>query len=248
MNTVLLQEAIRYNRLLKTIHTSLSDIVKALAGKVVMSQALEEMGTSLFNNQIPKLWEKPAYPSLKPLSVWVEDLAQRCSFLSNWVEHGPPHVYWVSGLFFPQAFLTGTLQNYARKYQIPIDKITFDAVIRDDFKTPEVVTAPPKDGCYIHGLFLEGARWDNHKHVLTESRPKELYTQFPIIHLNPIKDRVPPTTGSYSCPIYKILTRQGTLSTTGHSTNYVTSLDIPSDTNEAHWIKRSVALFCALDY
>ncbi|KAH7827931.1 dynein haevy chain 8, inner dynein arm 4 [Monocercomonoides exilis] len=248
MNTVLVQEIIRYNRLLSTIHTSLDDMIKALAGKVVMSAALEDMSNSLFINQIPKLWEKPAYPSLKALSVWVEDLAQRCAFLAKWIENGPPAVYWISGLFFPQAFLTGNLQNFARKYKIPIDKISFEAIIRDDLKNPEEVTERPADGCFAYGLFLEGARWDHEKHVLTESRPKELYTTFPIIHLNPVENRVPPTEGSYNCPIYKILTRQGTLSTTGHSTNYVISLDIPSDTVESHWIKRSVALFCALDY
>ncbi|KAA6325494.1 MAG: putative Dynein heavy chain 1, axonemal, partial [Streblomastix strix] len=50
------------------------------------------------------------------------------------------------------------------------------------------------------------------------------------------------------CPIYKILTRKGTLSTTGHSTNYVVSLDIPSAQPQSHWIKRGTAMFCALDY
>jgi dynein heavy chain len=248
MNTVLVQEIIRYNRLLKTIHTTLDDMLKALAGKVVMSAQLEEMGTSLFNNQIPKLWEKPAYPSLKPLSIWVEDLAERCRFLQGWVDGGTPPIFWISGLFFPQAFLTGTLQNFARKYKIPIDRITFEALIRDEVASPQDVTERPENGCYVYGLFLEGSRWDATTHVLTESRAKELYTKFPIIHLNPVKDRVPPETGVYNCPIYKILTRQGVLSTTGHSTNYVISLDIPSDREPQHWIKRSVALFCALDY
>jgi dynein heavy chain len=183
-----------------------------------MSSALEEMSVSLFNNQIPKLWEKPAYPSLKALSVWVADLADRCSFLNRWIDGGTPTSYWISGLFFPQAFLTGNLQNFARKYKIPIDRITFDCVVKDEIEDGSKITQKPEDGCYIYGLFIEGSRWDYEKHVIQESRPKELYTQFPVIHLNPMKDRPIPETGVYSCPIYKILTRQGTLSTTGHST------------------------------
>ncbi len=56
MNTVLVQEVIRYNRLLKIIHSSLQDLRKALKGLVVMSEALETMFNSIFNNEVPEMW------------------------------------------------------------------------------------------------------------------------------------------------------------------------------------------------
>lgn len=59
---------------------------------------------------MPGSWETKAYPSLKPLVLWQEDLLKRCAFIQNWVDHGIPATFWISGFFFPQAFLTGTLQ------------------------------------------------------------------------------------------------------------------------------------------
>jgi dynein heavy chain len=82
--------------------------------------------------------------------------------------------------------------------------------------------------------------------MLTESRPKELYTDFPLFWLEPKKDREDPKEGVYLCPAYKTLTRAGTLSTTGHSTNFVMYLEVPTDKPESHWINSSVALFTAL--
>lgn len=116
----------RYNRLLQVITQTLRDLLKALKGLVVMSSQLELMAASLYNNIVPELWNVKAYPSLKPLSSWVMDLLQRLNFLQTWIQEGIPAVFWISGFFFPQAFLTGTLQNFARKSVISIDTISFD--------------------------------------------------------------------------------------------------------------------------
>uniref|UniRef100_A0A3Q3VIP2 Dynein axonemal heavy chain 1 n=1 Tax=Mola mola TaxID=94237 RepID=A0A3Q3VIP2_MOLML len=246
MNTVLIQEAIRYNKLLGVISLSLRDIVKALKGLVVMSSELELMANSLFNNVVPDMWNAKAYPSLKPLSSWVSDLLQRINFLQRWILSGIPPVFWISGFFFPQAFLTGTLQNYARRSGTSIDTIGLDFKVM--VKSVSEITEKPDIGCYIYGLFLEGARWDNNACILTEARPKELYTEMAVIWLIPEPNRKPPASGIYICPIYKTLTRAGTLSTTGHSTNYVIDVELPTDLTQGHWIKRGVALICALDY
>lgn len=56
MNTVLIQEVIRYNKLLETVRQTLNDLLKALKGLVVMSQALETMANSIYINSVPELW------------------------------------------------------------------------------------------------------------------------------------------------------------------------------------------------
>jgi dynein heavy chain len=246
MNTVLLQEAIRYNKLLERMHQSLRDLQKGIKGEMVMTESLESMADSLFNNLVPVFWEAVAYPSLMPLAAWTDDLIARITFINNWVASGVPVVFWISGFFFPQAFLTGTLQNFARKTRQPIDAISFGFHVHD--RPHDQISVKPDDGVYIHGLFLEGARWDPVEGSIVDSRPKELFTPMPVMLLLPEIERVVPESGVYKCPVYKILTRRGTLSTTGHSTNFVLYLEIPTTVSQKKWIKAGVALFCALRY
>lgn len=133
-----------------------------------MSDALEKMFNSLFDNQVPDNWSKVAYPSLKPLGAWVVDLVARCGFIQAWVDHGTPAVYWISGFFFPQAFITGTLQNYARKVQISIHTISFDfAVVPGALDAWEAIKDKPEAGCYIRGLYLEAAIWETDKQMVS---------------------------------------------------------------------------------
>lgn len=56
----------RYNKLLAVISQSLSDIVKALKGLVVMSSELELMANSLFNNAVPDMWKGKASEKQPP--------------------------------------------------------------------------------------------------------------------------------------------------------------------------------------
>ncbi|KAA0158934.1 hypothetical protein FNF31_05104 [Cafeteria roenbergensis] len=245
MNTVLRQELARFNRLLSVIQTSLTSVRKALKGLVVMSSTLEGVSRDMFFGRVPSLWLKASYPSLKPLGGFVADLTQRTDFLDEWIAKGTPKIFWLSGFYFTQSFLTGVMQNFARKETVPIDSVAFDAELLS--RSRDSVRSAPEDGAFVWGLFLDGARWDMSRMRLAEQEPKQLFAPAPVMWMRPKRQEDLAEFQHYHCPTYKTTERRGMLSTTGHSTNFVMMVRLPTDKSEAHWIRRGVALILALD-
>jgi len=70
---------------------------------------------------------------------------------------------------------------------------------------------------------------------MDEQKPKVLYTKMCHIYFVPMTDaQLEENTDivsffiqRYTCPVYKTSARRGTLTTTGHSTNYVCSIFLP---------------------
>ncbi|XP_015770017.1 PREDICTED: dynein heavy chain 6, axonemal-like [Acropora digitifera] len=264
LTTVLGQEVDRFNSLLKVIKNSLQQLQKAIKGLVVMSLELDKVYTNFLNNQVPSMWSNAAYPSLKPLGSWVKDLLLRCLFIEQWIEFGAPKSFWISGFFYPQGFLTGTLQNHARRYNLPIDQLSFHFNVLPHYRNQEEVseartkidpdqTLPmdseiesPYDGVLVHGLFLDAARWNDDKMMLGDARDGEMNPHCPILHMEPRMNYVPDSS-LYTSPLYKTSERAGVLSTTGHSTNFVVAVYLPTDLPSNFWIEKGTALLCQLN-
>ena len=95
---------------------------------------------------------------------------------------------------------------------------------------------------------MQGARWSREDNVIQESQEKIIFDTLPTIWLKAVKrSDILGQNKVYNCPVYKTSIRRGYLSTTGHSTNYVLTLEIPTDKPESHWINRGVAALCQLD-
>merc|ERR1711871_258513 len=207
MNTVLVQELQRFNGLLDRIRSTCSTLIKAIAGQVVMSDELEKMGHAVFFGRVPDLWRQKSYPSLKPLAGYYSDFLERIEFLDKWFKNDMPPVFWLSGFFFTQAFLTGVMQNFARKYTVPIDQVIYEFEVMRDSSYEKC----PDDGAFINGLFFDCARWDMANYVLADPLPKVLFSPAPIIWLKPKQDDAAKVEGVYHCPIYKTSDRRGVL-------------------------------------
>ena len=117
------------------------------------------------------------------------------------------------------------------------------------FEVVQEVKDHPQYGAYVNGLFLEGARWDGTK--LDESYNRELFFEFPIVRI--IQIWIKPSVekaneaNKYKCPLYRTLLRAGSLTTTGHSTNFILAIYLNTSLPSLHWAKRGVALFTQLD-
>ena len=68
-----------------------------------------------------------------------------------------PNSVWLSGFFNPQSFLTAIMQSTARKNELPLDQMCLMCEVTK--KIREEVTMPPKEGAFVHGLFME-VRYD----------------------------------------------------------------------------------------
>ena len=240
LDTVLVQEMDRFNRLIIAISATLKELQKAIKGIVVMSADLEEMFTAFQNNLTPTLWTRVAYPCLKPLASWFKDYVRRVSFFRSWCEKGQPSSFWLPGFYYPQGFMTGALQTHARKYKLPIDQLNFSFLIKT-MEGPEDVADPPSDGMYITGLYLEAGRWDRRAKKLKPSHPGEMMSMMPIIHFSPVMDYVL-NHADYQAPLYKTNLRAGILNTTGQSTNYILDVSVPTDEDPNHWVLMATAM------
>lgn len=201
---VFLQEMDVHNVLLAEIMRSLKELQLGFAGELTMSDAMETLKVSLFMDKIPPTWQKRAWPSMRGLNSWLVNFNERLLQLEEW-QNNPleiPKVTWLSGLVNPQSFLTAICQVTAQKNQWELDKlVTWTDVTKK--MTIDEVEGHAREGAYVIGLSLQGARWDVGGQVLEGSKPKEMFCKMPVIGVRGLaRDRVE-TSGFYTCPTYK---------------------------------------------
>merc|ERR1711957_177978 len=180
------------------------------------------------------------YFSLKSLSRWTEDLNERMDFFTHWCQR-PPYVYNLNAFTYPNGFSTALLQRFSRRSFganiVSIDRLEFDFGIVN--RAICDIQDYAKDGAFVTGLILEGAKWHKEKQYLTEPDIMELYDDMPVVHFKPISKRSKTLPNSYGCPVYYYPNRAGNVS----RDSYVMQIDLKSgEVPPTFWTKRGTAL------
>ncbi|XP_030631579.1 dynein axonemal heavy chain 9 isoform X2 [Chanos chanos] len=229
---VAFQECERMNILTQEIKRSLKELSLGLKGELTMTSEMENLQNAIYLDQVPDSWTRRAYPSMSGLALWFTDLLNRIRELETWTsDFVLPSVVWLAGFFNPQSFLTAIMQSMARRNEWPLDKMCLQCDVTK--KNREDFSSPPREGAYVHGLFMEGARWDTQAGIIVDARLKELSPAVPVIFIKAIPVDKQETRNVYQCPVYK--TRQ-------RGPTYVWTFSLKTKENPSKWTLAGVAL------
>lgn len=239
---VCLQECERMNTLIFTIRLSLEDLDAGMKGQLNITENMEKLADSMYINQVPALWEKYAYASKKDLLNWYDDLLLRIAQLDEYSEElVAPISLWISALFNPMSYLTAIMQVTARNEGLALDNMMLKTTVLN-IEKPKDCAERPEVGAFIHGFFLQGAKWElgrgQDQGNLMDMIPKELYPELPVVHITSIEKTKNITVGFYECPVY---------TTTARGATYVFTAGLKMESEEPdadlYWILAGVGLF-----
>jgi len=235
LHIFLQQEIDQFSKILAIVRTMLTDIGYAIDGSIIMTEKLVAAIGQLYDFRVPREWQfDPTGVEISwltpSLGGWIKGLVDRHYQLFNWLTRmnsGRPQSFWLTGFYNPQGFLTAVLQEVTRmhaeqKWSLDMVEPKFTPekeIIQGDDGRVEKQLTPKPEGVFIHGLYLEGAQWSKQGQCLEEQTGKDLYFQFPIMHVTAqstqvVQDRNPRAGGKndqaniektyYYCPVYKV--------------------------------------------
>lgn len=181
MNIFLRQEIDRIQRILLLVRQTLDDLLLAIDGVIIMNEQLRDALDNIYDARVPTVWKRGSWASAS-LGFWFTELIERNAQLHSWCFRRRPVMFWMTGFFNPQGFLTAMRQEVARAHKgWALDMITLHNDVTQ--MVAEDCKVAPVEGVYIYGLYLDGAGWDKRKVRLQEATNKILYSPMPVIHV-----------------------------------------------------------------
>ncbi|KAJ2996626.1 Dynein heavy chain 10, axonemal [Globomyces sp. JEL0801] len=239
---VLLQELERWNMLVERMLSSLKDLRKALKGEIGMSAKLDDLANALFNGALPSSWRSLAPQTEKGLGGWMLHFERRYQQYSNWIKNGEPLVIWLSGLQVPEAYITALVQTTCRKNLWPLDRSTLYTQVTQ-YVDPKEITERLQSGCYIQGLYLEGAGWDLKRNSLVRLESGgRLVQELPILRIIPIESHRLKLVNTFRTPVYTTQLRRNAA-----GVGWVFDADLSTNDHISHWVLQGVCLVLNTD-
>lgn len=231
LNTFLFQELQRFQMVLTIVRRTMSDMVLAIDGQIIMTPDIVDSINAISDFRVPRKWQfDPTGVEISwmtpGLSAWLKGLLDRQHQLNNWLFKERPQSFWLTGFFNPQGFLTSMKQEVTRQRRNEgwsLDEVDYKSEVQketiggDDGRIEGKTLNPPAEGVFLHGLFLEGCQWNRSEKRFEEQVGKDLYFNFPIILVTAEStnitdargpaakktDKTDKTLSHYFCPVYK---------------------------------------------
>ncbi|CAG7714181.1 unnamed protein product [Allacma fusca] len=225
----------RMQKVLKIVRQTLSDLRLAIEGTIILNESLRDALDCMYDAKVPGFWLRYSWQS-QSIGFWFTELLERNIQFSKWLNKGRPNLFWMTGFFNAQGFLTAMKQEVTRAHKgWALDQVAMHNEVLKQTKE-EVGSAAPAEGVYIYGLFLDGAGWDKNQVRLIESQPKVLFAPLPVVHIYATDNIKPKDCSLYECPVYKKPGR--TL------LNFIAPIWLKSLKPPDHWTIRGVASLC----
>jgi len=206
---------------------------------------MEALSSNLQSNKVNAKWLDMACPTLKGLASWFADILLRYEQIDEWANAGKLlKSIWVSGIFKPQSFLTSNMQVGARTNSLPLDYMTNRSRFYNIRDTAEI-QGFPEVGVNVHGLFLEGAGWEEGKGddegYITESKMKDLHPAMPICNVFAVHIDIMDWNSMYHCPVFITSLRRGPEKGTPDFA-YLANMRMDPDDFEHRWTLAGAAM------
>jgi dynein heavy chain len=255
LNIFLYQEIQRLQAVLFKVSNMLQQLILAIKGEVVMTEELQLCLQAIYDARVPRMWLFTVAGDefswlLLSLGAWFASLQQRDEQDGTWLNSARPVSYWLTGFFNPQGMLTAMKQEVCRRHKNdPVKWALDDIMYHTEVTHYNEAKSSPQEGCYIHGLSLEGAQFSKEHMMVVESEPKVLFSSLPVLHVTAMlkpdemasRKQLYGSQGPYECPCYKYRQR------TDRFFIFYVTLKTPEGKNAAFWTLRAVGLLCNCD-
>uniref|UniRef100_A0A7S1M867 Dynein heavy chain n=1 Tax=Alexandrium catenella TaxID=2925 RepID=A0A7S1M867_ALECA len=236
---VSLQESSRMNLLLSQMRSSMIELELGISGALNVTEKMEDLAGDLQLNKVNAIWTEKAYPSLKLLATWFADLLLRVDQVVQWTKVLELlKSIWISGLFNSMSFLTSNMQVAARSNNLELDFMTNRCRFYNTRDLNDIRGMPPK-GVNVHGLFMEGAGWEDGKGedegYITDSKMKDLHPVMPICNVYAVHIDEMDWNAMYHCPVFSTALRGATFI-------FQANVRMDPDDSETRWILAGAAL------